>query len=91
MRLVLFPESGVLALQDGVGAVEGGPSRLPLHLPLREAREQVVEEFERVYVVAKLAESSGNVSRAADAMGVSRQFLHRLMGRYDVRRSDLKP
>ncbi len=89
-RLLLFPESGAQAFQDGIETVAGATSRLPLHLPLREAREQVVDAFERAYVVGKLAESGGNVSRAADAMGVSRQFLHRLMGRYDVRRSDVK-
>jgi transcriptional regulator with PAS, ATPase and Fis domain len=90
MRLLLFPESGALALQEGVDGSEGPLAGLPMHLPLREAREQVVDAFERAYVVAKLAEHNGNVSRAADAMGVSRQFLHRLMGRYDVRRSDVK-
>ncbi len=89
-RLLLFPESGLLAFQDGIATASGGAARLPLHLPLKEAREQVVEAFERAYVTAKLAESGGNVSRAADAMGVSRQLLHRLMGRYDVRRSDVE-
>jgi transcriptional regulator with PAS, ATPase and Fis domain len=85
-RLLLFPESGAAVLSS---ADAPAGATLPLHLPLRQAREEVVERFERAYVVAKLAEARGNVSRAADAMGVSRQLVHRLMERYDVRRSDV--
>lgn len=55
-------------------------------LPLREAREVMVEQFERAYITAKLGEHAGNVSRAAEAMGVSRQFLHRLLERYGIAR-----
>jgi two-component system, NtrC family, response regulator GlrR len=80
-RLVVFPHLGREAL-DAIGAK---PDQLPLHLSLREAREQVILEFEQAYLVAKLREHSGNVSRAAEAMGVSRQFVHRLMSRYGIR------
>jgi DNA-binding NtrC family response regulator len=88
-RLLLFPEASALDFHDDVHGEASTTSSLPLHLPLREAREQVVDAFERAYLVAKLTETGGNVSRAADAMGVSRQFVHRLMDRYDVRRGDL--
>jgi len=88
-RLLLFPESGVTELGHGVDQPAAGLT-LPLHLPLRAAREQVVDAFERAYIVGRLTESGGNVSRAADVMQVSRQFLHRLMDRYDIRRTDLK-
>jgi DNA-binding NtrC family response regulator len=56
-----------------------------LPMPLREARDVVVEHFERAYLAAKLNEHAGNVSRAADAIGVSRQFLHRLIERYGLK------
>jgi transcriptional regulator with PAS, ATPase and Fis domain len=88
-RLLLFPESA-LDLDDGIDRSAMTQGSLPLHLPLRDAREQIVETFERAYIVAKLTASAGTVSRAADAMQVSRQFLHRLMDRYDIRRTDLK-
>jgi DNA-binding NtrC family response regulator len=48
----------------------------------------VVEQFERDYVVQKLREFSGNVTRAAESMGVSRQLVHRLMERYGLRSRD---
>ncbi|WP_437684239.1 helix-turn-helix domain-containing protein [Sorangium sp. So ce131] len=45
----------------------------------------MVERFERSYLAAKLREHGGNVSRTADAIGVSRQLVHRLIDRYDLR------
>ncbi|HEU4532554.1 MAG TPA: sigma 54-interacting transcriptional regulator, partial [Polyangiaceae bacterium] len=70
------------------GAGEGGEAeRLEglLELPLPQAREAVMEQFERRYVTAKLRQHGGNISRAADAMGVSRQLVHRLLERYGMR------
>ncbi|MCU0684394.1 MAG: sigma 54-interacting transcriptional regulator [Polyangiaceae bacterium] len=56
-----------------------------LELPLPQAREAVMEQFERRYVTEKLRQHGGNISRAADAMGVSRQLVHRLLERYGMR------
>jgi DNA-binding NtrC family response regulator len=56
-----------------------------LALPLREARQQVIERFERAYLASQLDAHAGNVTRAAEAAGVSRQFLHRLLERYGLR------
>ncbi|EYF00008.1 sigma 54-interacting transcriptional regulator [Chondromyces apiculatus] len=56
-----------------------------LDLSLPEAREVVLEELERSYVAAKLRQHGGNISRAADAMGVSRQLVHRLLERHGMR------
>lgn len=56
-----------------------------LELTLPEAREAVLQELERRYVTAKLRQHDGNISRAAEAMGVSRQLLHRLLDRHGMR------
>jgi DNA-binding NtrC family response regulator len=56
-----------------------------LQLPLPAARELVMEQFERRYVAAKLAQHGGNISRAAQAMGVSRQLVHRVLDRYGMK------
>jgi DNA-binding NtrC family response regulator len=64
---------------------DGGGNRALLELPLPEARELVMEQFERRYVTERLARHAGNVSRAAESMGISRQLLHRLIERYGLR------
>jgi DNA-binding NtrC family response regulator len=88
-RLLLFPDQELdLSEAGGAGpapAVPGGePDRL-LDLPLPAAREQVLERFERRYLSTRLAQHGGNISRAADAMGVSRQLVHRLLDRYGIK------
>jgi transcriptional regulator with PAS, ATPase and Fis domain len=90
-RLILFPTS----VPQGAAPRPARPAAFDsasqgealLALPLREAREVMVEQFERAYITAKLGEHAGNVSRAAESMRVSRQFLHRLLERYGIARS----
>jgi transcriptional regulator with PAS, ATPase and Fis domain len=84
-RLMLFPERpGFDAMPTATAQPAAQPS--VMHLPLREARDLVVEQFEQQYLTSRLAEHNGNVSRAAEAMGVSRQFLHRLLERHGIDR-----
>ena len=92
-RVALFPDLGVDAfesLRPAGSAVAGAADGLApwLALPLREAREQVVERFEATYLAAKLRDHGGNVARTAQGIGVSRQFLYRLLERYDLRSND---
>jgi len=82
-RMVVFQDAGPTT-PGGAGKGGGGADPL-LRLPLREARQQVVEKFEQGYVAAQLDAHGGNVTRAAEAAGVSRQFLHRLLERYRIR------
>jgi DNA-binding NtrC family response regulator len=94
-RLVMFPDEVITAVTAeaiaGAAQMEGhGPpstDRL-LGLPLRAARDLVVEEFERKYLAGKLREAKGNVTHAAVKMGVSRQFLYRLLERYGMEREE---
>ncbi|HEY0194753.1 MAG TPA: sigma 54-interacting transcriptional regulator [Kofleriaceae bacterium] len=48
-------------------------------LPLKDARERCLGEFELRYVMALLRRTGGNVTRAAELAGVSRRYLHRLI------------
>ncbi|HVR42579.1 MAG TPA: sigma-54 dependent transcriptional regulator [Thermoanaerobaculia bacterium] len=50
-------------------------------LPLRDAREQ----FERAFILRRLREYGGNVSRAAEALGVERSNLYRKLHAYGIR------
>jgi transcriptional regulator with PAS, ATPase and Fis domain len=61
---------------------------VPLHLPLKEARDAWTETFESVYVRAMLKKTGGNLTRAAELAGVSRRFMQRLMARLGMRVED---
>ncbi|AKT42042.1 sigma 54-interacting transcriptional regulator [Chondromyces crocatus] len=78
---------GDTAAPTALGTTDPEAERLGrlLDLSLPEAREVVLEELERNYVAAKLRQYEGNISRAAEAMGVSRQLVHRLLDRHGMR------
>ena len=48
-------------------------------LPYKEARAQLLDSFDRAYVAALLARHGDNLTRAAQAAGVSRSFLYDLL------------
>jgi DNA-binding NtrC family response regulator len=51
-------------------------------LPLPEARQIVMEEFERRYLDRAMVHHGGNVTKAAAASGVGRRYFHLLRARY---------
>ena len=76
-RLRLMPELAAEAIAPPRQS-EGAPLA---QLPLAEAREKALRDFERWYLSTKLAEYGGKVAGAAEAMGVSRQLVYRLLAR----------
>jgi transcriptional regulator with PAS, ATPase and Fis domain len=60
---------------------EGIAPHIPLHLPLKEARQAWVEQFETAYVRRMLEQTGGNLTHAAEHAGVSRRFLQRMIAR----------
>jgi DNA-binding NtrC family response regulator len=67
---------------------EGGANRPSnpdvLDLPFKEAKAQLVEAFERDYLTALLARHHGNISRAAAEAGIDRNYIHRLVKKYNL-------
>ena len=61
--------------RDPIGVV------LALDLPLSDARQRIMAEFERRYVTHLLEQHDGNVTRAAASAGITRRQLQRLKGR----------
>jgi transcriptional regulator with GAF, ATPase, and Fis domain len=53
-------------------------------LPLREARREATDNFERQYVESVLARTAGNVTRAAAVAEVSRQMMQKLMRKHGI-------
>jgi len=54
---------------------------IPRNLPLKEARD----EFEKQYILGRLRDFGGNVSRTAEALGVERSNLYRKLNAYGIR------
>ena len=48
-------------------------------MPFKDAREITIKKFQADYIVRYLEKNDGNISRAAEEIGVKRQYLHRLM------------
>jgi DNA-binding NtrC family response regulator len=55
-----------------------------LELPFKEAKAALVESFERDYLQALLQRHRGNISRAAAEAGIDRNYIHRLVKKYNL-------
>ncbi len=67
------------------GSFARPPTPLPmLDLPFKEAKAALVEGFERDYLTALLARHRGNISRAAAEAGIDRNYIHRLVKKYNL-------
>jgi transcriptional regulator with PAS, ATPase and Fis domain len=74
------------ALGATAGVLPAGIERIvPLHRPLKEARDAWMEAFESIYIRAMLDATGGNLTRAAERAGVSRRFLQRTIARLGLR------
>ncbi len=61
-----------------------------VHLPYREAKESVLQHFNAGYIGRILAETGGNVTRAAERCGLERQSLQQVMRRYNIIADDYR-
>jgi transcriptional regulator with PAS, ATPase and Fis domain len=73
------------------GDDEGGAARFPLgtseevlDLPFKEAKGILIESFERDYLTHLLQRHRGNISRAAAEAGIDRNYIHRLVKKYNI-------
>ncbi len=58
--------------------------------PFKEAKEKVMEDFMQRYVQKLLSRHQGNVSRAAEASGIKRQYLHKIMKQSGIKAAVFK-
>jgi len=64
---------------------EVAPAASLLNESFADAKRRSIEEFERAYIQAALRESGGNISRAAQAMGIARQSLQQKIRELDLK------
>ncbi len=80
-------EEADLRLADAPGQPPP-PAEGALELPFGEAKRQAVERFERAFLLGALRKSSGNVSRAAESIGMVRQSLQQKIRELGLRSED---
>jgi two-component system, NtrC family, response regulator HydG len=82
-------ESGPEAAEAELAPLpRGDVFELALQLPLGDARQVVVAEFERRYVERMLDNHGGNVTRAAESAGVARRYFQILKARVAKQKTD---
>ncbi|HUH06112.1 MAG TPA: sigma 54-interacting transcriptional regulator [Kofleriaceae bacterium] len=91
-RALSLGEAGALPRLSGdessYAAAGVNPTREPedvLELPFKEAKAQLVEGFEREYLTHLLDRHRGNISRAANEAGIDRNYIHRLIKKYELK------
>ncbi len=91
------PASITRVADHSVEALLGAPARDPsgglevndlFALPFSDAREAALARFERAFMEAALRAADGNVSRAAEAVGLTRTYAHRILRRTGLRGDD---
>jgi len=81
-RLAILLPSETIEVEDiQLGTRVETPEDIPSTLSLKEARD----EFEKRYILGRLRDFAGNVSRTADALGVERSNLYRKLHAYGIR------
>jgi DNA-binding NtrC family response regulator len=71
---------GATAATDGVGATAAPPAEVAVGgLPFREAKERVVAAFERDFLLQALRRHGGNITKAAEEVGMYRQNFQQKM------------
>src|ERR1043166_1953553 len=81
-RMAILMKGEVIEPEDvQLGAAVAATPQIDARLTLKEARD----EFEKQYILSRLREFAGNVSRTAEALGVERSNLYRKLHAYGIR------
>ncbi len=85
-QAVALASGSEIALADLPASVRGMPSDGAADPPgsFREAKQQAVERFERQFIHEALARHHGNISKAAEDMGMYRQHLQLKLAEYGI-------
>jgi len=50
----------------------------------KDAKDKILERFEREYLTYHLKKNQGNISRTAEICGIDRRTIHRLISKYNI-------
>ena len=77
------------AQKAGEAAAPMAQSAIEENLPFKEAKNRLIEEFEKSYWSTLLERTDGNVSKAARIAGVHRKSVEYILKKLDLTREDL--
>jgi DNA-binding NtrC family response regulator len=87
-HIITFSDGPDVDVQHLPPRITGAGQKQPLpfneHLGFHEAKEQLLESFEREYLTALLKRCEGNISRAARESGMHRKSIERLVKKYEL-------
>ncbi len=87
-HVLTFSDGEVIDMQHLPARLLGQPQEQPLpfneHLSFKDAKEQLLENFEREYIGQVLERCDGNISRAARESGLHRKSIERLVKKYSL-------
>ena len=94
-HVLTFSDGELIDLQHLPARVQGQQKEQPLpfneHLSFKDAKEQLLENFEREYIGQVLKRCDGNISRAARESGLHRKSIERLVKKYSLDAKSMKP
>jgi len=91
ITLDTLPEALRVASESAMStpAVESSELGIPAagmrDMPFKDAKDQIIEAFERQYLVDLIERHDGNISRAARAADMDRKSISRLLKKHDIR------
>lgn len=74
----------LLPASEAPGAIAGGLPKVSLDEPFKVVRDRWVVHLEREYLRGALARTGGNVSAAAEAAGLDRAYVYRLIKKHGL-------
>jgi two-component system, NtrC family, response regulator AtoC len=90
-RAVLMGWAAVAPILGAAREEEAASAALPeFSLPLLEARQRLVERFERDYLTRLLREHKGRIGEVARAAGIAERNLYEKMKAYGLSRDDYR-
>jgi len=104
-RAMLLCENNVITVVDLPDSITGreelsirelsqDPEAFPeqwLEKPLKEARRDILEQFERSYLISLLTSTNGRVGEAAKKAGINSRSLFDKMKQYGLNKKDFRP
>jgi DNA-binding NtrC family response regulator len=83
-QVVNLGEEALPELSPLPGEPRSGSSTAELELPFKEAKERLIEGFERDYLKSLIERCEGNISRASREAGIDRVYLRKLLRKHGL-------